>query len=341
MIGGNAMTRLIFLFFMLILVVGASQAKVENWLYYPVLSQLDIAEGNFFTDETALRPHRVQLEISRSTIKAIQLQNAIIDPDDVIADDEIELAKEDIDTYLYEFQDDKIEGTIRLVWQGDVLVGMGEFLHPDGYLRWDFLLAPDDIRDPRRDLAGERCGVISRLRPGMQATTPWYQGGSDTFDKADGKRITGTAIDVVILDESYCARNTMWWKVRVESTTDRRRTPFIGWMMENDGYEYRLNPVNPSEKTIFYCPGVPAPRLVVNGRGRVMPGLGSNNMRSFPSVDGRLVTQIQERDRFEILDGPLCVDGFVWWEVEYGRSIGWTAEGQRGTYWLRPVIPTE
>ncbi len=84
------------------------------------------------------------------------------------------------------------------------------------------------------------------------------------------------------------------------------------------------------------CPqGVP-PRLVVGESGLVVDAL-PNRVRAEPSLQGRMVGEITPGNIFTVLDGPVCADGYAWWQVEFGSITGWTAEGEGTTYWLAPL----
>ncbi|MBN1963671.1 MAG: hypothetical protein JW910_03425, partial [Anaerolineae bacterium] len=48
-------------------------------------------------------------------------------------------------------------------------------------------------------------------------------------------------------------------------------------------------------------------------------------------------------ESFAVLDGPVCADGFNWWQVDYGGQVGWTVEGSGSEYFLlvyEPPTPT-
>ena len=47
-----------------------------------------------------------------------------------------------------------------------------------------------------------------------------------------------------------------------------------------------------------------------------------------------MIGEIKAGTIVDVLDGPVCADGFYWWKVDAGEQIGWTAEGQDQTYWL-------
>lgn len=42
-------------------------------------------------------------------------------------------------------------------------------------------------------------------------------------------------------------------------------------------------------------------------------------------------------EQFEVMDGPVCADGFAWVQVSYNGIIGWTAIGDNESYWLEPL----
>lgn len=79
-------------------------------------------------------------------------------------------------------------------------------------------------------------------------------------------------------------------------------------------------------------------RLIVGQMGRVTPG-DANNMRDIPSTDGNRVGQVPGEAEFTVLAGPVCSNGFTWWEIDYDGLIGWTVEGIGDTYALEPIVP--
>lgn len=92
-------------------------------------------------------------------------------------------------------------------------------------------------------------------------------------------------------------------------------------------------PVDPA------CPGAPAPRLTVDGFGRVLPG-DANNLRDQPSRNGERIGAIPGGAGFTVLEGPVCADGLNWWRVQSESLTGWTVEGANGAYWVEPAAPT-
>jgi hypothetical protein len=73
--------------------------------------------------------------------------------------------------------------------------------------------------------------------------------------------------------------------------------------------------------------------------GRVVPIGGlANRYRSEPNLGSDILGTIPEGGIFVVLDGPLCNSGFVWYQVNYGGRIGWTAEASTEDYWIEPYV---
>lgn len=83
------------------------------------------------------------------------------------------------------------------------------------------------------------------------------------------------------------------------------------------------------------CPGALVSRLSVGGFGVVTPGQ-ANNVRAQSSVSGSRLGTIPAGGRFDVLEGPVCSDGYAWWRVRYGTLTGWTAESNDQYYFLAP-----
>lgn len=82
------------------------------------------------------------------------------------------------------------------------------------------------------------------------------------------------------------------------------------------------------------CPSVLASQTLVGEFARVTLEGGSNRMRQGPSTSTAEVDRIPEGGVFEVLQGPVCADGFAWYQVDYDDVVGWTAEGDDTTYFL-------
>ncbi len=82
------------------------------------------------------------------------------------------------------------------------------------------------------------------------------------------------------------------------------------------------------------CTGF-ATRLSIGGQARVI-GVGDLRVRSTPY--GTILTEVPPGGVLDVLGGPMCKDGFTWWQVRTsGGAIGWSAEGTGTTYYMEPV----
>lgn len=94
---------------------------------------------------------------------------------------------------------------------------------------------------------------------------------------------------------------------------------------------------------VSLCAGAPFPRLAVGMVGRVTstPALPNslNSMPGRPSTNpaNYRLANIPVGGTFTVLNGPVCAEGYWWWQVNYNSQVGWTAEGQGTTYWLEPM----
>lgn len=78
------------------------------------------------------------------------------------------------------------------------------------------------------------------------------------------------------------------------------------------------------------CSDSPVTRLIVGDYARVLPG-SANNVRDAASTSGTKVGEIPGDGVFEVLEGPVCAEGYTWYRVEYQETdgdilIGWTVE---------------
>lgn len=97
-----------------------------------------------------------------------------------------------------------------------------------------------------------------------------------------------------------------------------------------------LNP----HATWYPCQGVYASRLHVGDHAYVSydPPL-PNRVRAQPNVDSPLIGSLAVGEKMEILQGPICAGGWVWWQIKSLEQnlTGWTAEGDASSYWLVPL----
>lgn len=94
------------------------------------------------------------------------------------------------------------------------------------------------------------------------------------------------------------------------------------------------------QDTSFDCPDTLPPRLTVGYLGRVLPG-DANRIRDEPSLAGESLGFIPGEGEFKVYGGPVCADGYVWWQVYYEErgepGFVWTVEGSSDEYWLEPL----
>jgi hypothetical protein len=81
-------------------------------------------------------------------------------------------------------------------------------------------------------------------------------------------------------------------------------------------------------------------RLLKGGTARVKedPPL-PNRVRIEPDAQSEVIGRIEPGEIVNLVDGPVCKHGWVWWYVQSRKSglTGWTSEGDRNEYWLAPV----
>lgn len=89
------------------------------------------------------------------------------------------------------------------------------------------------------------------------------------------------------------------------------------------------------------CPanyaGLMLPRLTVGLPARVVDGGSPNRVRSQANTSAQQIGTIAPGTPINVLEGPACSGGIVWWLVSDGRITGWTAEGLDRTYFLEPA----
>lgn len=90
-------------------------------------------------------------------------------------------------------------------------------------------------------------------------------------------------------------------------------------------------------RVIESCPGELQSRMVIGEAGRVTLTGGSNNLRLNPSTNANILLKIPPGGEFTVITGPRCQDNYAWWQVQYGSTVGWTAESGSGDYWIEPL----
>lgn len=80
-------------------------------------------------------------------------------------------------------------------------------------------------------------------------------------------------------------------------------------------------------------------RLQTGGQAHVDPQSAlANQVRKAAGSNFGILGQLQPGEVVDLLEGPVCADGWPWWKVKSEQTglTGWTAEGNKTTYWLVP-----
>lgn len=67
--------------------------------------------------------------------------------------------------------------------------------------------------------------------------------------------------------------------------------------------------------------------------------IGGVNVRNLPTQSGGVVNYYSQETRLRITGGPVCAEGYNWWQVAGVGEPGWVAEGRDGRYFLSPAAP--
>lgn len=160
---------------------------------------------------------------------------------------------------------------------------------------------------------------------------------------------------VTVRDGPVCA-DGRWWLVQ---TPDGRQgwvrdgihnTP---WLVVTSGGATGpggVAPISPEPVDPLACSGAPPNYLSSEISAWVVPGTSPNNVRSGPGTGYALIGQAFPGVPFMIIDGPVCVDNYRWWQIRLqDGSVGWTPDGTGSTRWLinggyggvvQPPVPT-
>ncbi|MBN2304284.1 MAG: SH3 domain-containing protein, partial [Anaerolineae bacterium] len=133
-------------------------------------------------------------------------------------------------------------------------------------------------------------------------------------------RIPGGGFFTVLSGPQCGPEGRYWYQVNYNGV--------VGYTAEGERGTYWLAP--------FGCRASPLPRLAPGMQAVVTPG-APNRLRSGPGTNYDTIGQIPGGGFFTVLSGPQCgPEGWSYWRVQYGNQVGWTAEGDGGTYWLEP-----
>ncbi len=98
---------------------------------------------------------------------------------------------------------------------------------------------------------------------------------------------------------------------------------------------------SPTPRVVIWkpCPNSPSSRLKVGDLAYVTkdPPI-PNRVRKEPDREAEILGNINPGASMEIIEGPACENGWVWWKVKNADLNGWTSEGDKETYWLIPLF---
>ena len=83
-------------------------------------------------------------------------------------------------------------------------------------------------------------------------------------------------------------------------------------------------------------------RFLIGGFVHNPPGESPNRIRAEPNSSATIEGQFLAGETYILIDGPVCVDNLVFWEIADPRlpgGSGWTAEGDGSEYWLETFSP--
>ncbi len=196
--------------------------------------------------------------------------------------------------------------------------------------------------------------IISALKSGRQPTLlhvldaqgnplgdPIDLGSSDeaTAISPDGQTLAFKHADLVTgVNDAFL---TVWQGGQIVGKTPPalQDQPFIisSFVWGPTAWRLSQTPVMLSAPTaVFTCAGALPARLAVGDLVQVTSG-AANNWRQTPALNGTLIGQIPAGSTLSVSDGPVCADGFVWYQVYYNGQLGWTVESQNGSYALEKV----
>jgi hypothetical protein len=87
------------------------------------------------------------------------------------------------------------------------------------------------------------------------------------------------------------------------------------------------------------CDAAYQTRLEAGGRATVSEDPPTaNRVRETADRDGKIIGSIAPGESVQLLEGPNCTQGWIWWRVQSESTglTGWTSEGDESGYWLVP-----
>jgi hypothetical protein len=176
-------------------------------------------------------------------------------------------------------------------------------------------------------------------RSGLWAATPW--GTVLQIDPATN-RIEAT-IDLSVPLTNLLSGGGAVWALSQQTASLFRIDPGSHAIAAQISTGSQLQPTvvpSPTPRVVIWrpCPDAATSRLKVGDLAYVTkdPPV-PNRVRKEPNRQAEILGHINPGASMEILEGPTCADGWVWWKVKNADLNGWMAEGDQETYWMVPL----
>ncbi|WP_162909504.1 Ig-like domain-containing protein [Aggregatilinea lenta] len=132
------------------------------------------------------------------------------------------------------------------------------------------------------------------------------------------------------------------WGTFAPNSSDLLREWSIELSSQQDQLRYDLlyiSDTGPSGISNVQCLGAPESQIAVGDVAIVtQEDQRPLNVRQEPNLTAQTLTQALPGDTFQVIDGPLCEGGYLWWQVRLDNgSVGWAAEGDQQNYYFAPL----
>lgn len=184
-------------------------------------------------------------------------------------------------------------------------------------------------------LPGEACGAAAGLTVGARAELLRdlrLRAAPSTAGLVLTVAPTGALAEV--LEGPQCGDGYNWWRVRVVVLD----VAYTGWMADaQPGGSRWLRAEGEADAPV--C--APPLNLAIGSRAYVdYADRIPKNMRALPTEAGELVATLLDGIGFEVIGGPVCAEGYNWWQIRILSRpdvSGWLAEGGPQGYWIAPL----
>jgi hypothetical protein len=167
-----------------------------------------------------------------------------------------------------------------------------------------------------------RGGLNVRYEPSVSAV--WL----DYFDQP---------MVVTLIDGPRCANGYNWWRIAGHGSQP-------GWIIEGRPGRYFIEayglPTQMPTPSLTPSDCVYPLSFQIGSHGAVTYRDGvPRRLRTAPSANAPLITELLDGIAFEIIGGPVCVDAYNWWNVHILTTgiTGWIAEGRPGNYFVEVI----